>query len=662
MRYYGAAYYPELLSPHEREADVARMAEAGVNVVRLAEGAWVHLEPAEGVFTFGWLDEVLDLCRRHEIGVVLGTPTFTPPAWLVDGHPEILPCREDGRVMGIGGRQHFCPHAEAFIAATRRIVRAMAEHFGHHPAVLGWQIHNEFGMTSCYCPRCTLAWQRWLEARYGTVDALNAAWGTGCWGQCYTRFAQIPLPSVATEPGEGPFPLPIVLAHRRFRSDDIRAYQQIQIEELRGRIGSRFLTHNAMGLDLGYDHFELFADLDVAAWDNYPPIMGGWLRTAAGHDITRALRPRAYWVLEQLCGSIGDARVADSGQLAAGDLTRWVLHSYAHGAEAVLFWLWRSLPSGNWPYWQGLLTPGGHVTPRFEEARRLGRRLERLRTLIPALERHSATARGDVAVLISYDNWWALSWDLGAPDFSVAAVLETLYSALIAFGLRIDVVSPQADLTAYRLVLSPALSLCTSEMARSLTSYVAQGGVAVLPPRAGRYTWEGTLALDQPPGALAEMSGVTVCDYDVLRGGRTFSLTGSANGLARWWCDLLELSSAAAIATFGDGPHQGRPAVTWNQFGSGGVLYLATYPDQRGMRDVVVYALRKAGIRPKWTVPAGCEVATTNAITCIFNHTSEERSIVVPTGLTGLEDLSLGPGSITLAPNSTILFTHSGER
>jgi beta-galactosidase len=239
MQYFGAAYYPELVAPQEWNRDLERMADAGMNVVRLAEAAWLYLESDEGRFSFDWFDRVLELCERHKIAVVLGTPAFIPPAWMVLRYAEILPSRPDGRRTGLGGRHHYCLHSEHFLEASRRVVQAMAEHYGAHPAVIGWQVHNEFGLSTCYCDRCLAAWHRWLAERYQTVTQLNRAWGNQCWGHDYAAFEQIQFPSEASQPPEGGLVLPHVLAHHRFRSDDIRQYQRLQIAELRPRIGGR---------------------------------------------------------------------------------------------------------------------------------------------------------------------------------------------------------------------------------------------------------------------------------------------------------------------------------------------------------------------------------------------------------------------------------------
>ncbi len=664
MRYYGASYYPEIFPREEWERDVGLMAETGMNVTRLAESAWSYLEPREAVFSFDWLDEAVNLCARYGISVVMGTPTYMPPPWLIHEHPGILPTSADGRRLGLGGRHHYCLNSGEYLEATRRIVGAMAERFGGHPNVIGWQIHNEFGLSTCFCDRCERAWHHWLRKRYGTIETLNGGWGNTSWGRLYVEFEQIPLPSPKTDPPEGLHTLPIVIAHRRFRSDEFKRYQRVQIDILRRHVAGRFITHNAMGLDLGYDHFEFFGDLDVAAWDNYPHIQGGWVSAAASHDLYRGFKGRAHWTMEQVCGGIGTSETAWAGQPRPGELSRWTLHSYAHGAEAVVYWLWRSKPGGNWPYWQGILSPGGQATERHGELEDLGRRLAALRKRATEDLENGGWGRGpaaDVAILVSYDNLWASQKDRGAPDFSGKDILFDLYKPMAEKGVGIDLRSPLADLSAYPLIVGPLLGLLNEQISENLAGYVGRGGILLVGPRAGRYDWDGKLRTGWPPGPLAGVCGIEVREYDVLLDGRANGVRGdTVQSESKWWCDLIETTTAETLAVYTSGFYAGRPAVTWNRYGEGGAIYLGTYLHEQGYRDLLGIALRRAAISPAFPVPAGCEVQRRHELTFVFNHTGEGRVIDVPGGF--VHALSGEPvaGRLELAPDEVLVLKSPG--
>lgn len=193
----GVCYYPEHWPEERWEEDFKVMRALGIRYVRLGEFAWSDLEPSPGAFRWGWLDKVLDLAQGEGLAVVLGTPTATPPKWLVDRYPEILPVDREGRRRNFGGRRHYCFSSPAYREETARIVALLAERYGRHPAVVGFQVDNEFGChgtVRCYRPSCREAFQGWLRAKYGTIDALNAAWGTAFWSQTYRDFAEVELP------------------------------------------------------------------------------------------------------------------------------------------------------------------------------------------------------------------------------------------------------------------------------------------------------------------------------------------------------------------------------------------------------------------------------------------------------------------------------------
>src|SRR5579872_5197914 len=169
---YGADYYPEAWPESQWEKDAALMQAAGINFVRMGEFAWAKMEPQEGQFDFAWLDRTLKVLNAHGIRAVLGTPTASPPAWLYEKHPDIAAMDDHGMRYRYGSRRNYCVHNPEFIAATTRIVTAMAEHFKDHPGVLGWQIDNELGDPKCFDPMSQAAFQNWCQRQYHTLDAL----------------------------------------------------------------------------------------------------------------------------------------------------------------------------------------------------------------------------------------------------------------------------------------------------------------------------------------------------------------------------------------------------------------------------------------------------------------------------------------------------------
>ncbi len=253
MLYFGCDYYPEqwtqwLADGEERWAtDAALMAEAGFNVVRLAEFAWGLLEPEADRFDFAWLERAIAVLANHDLQIVLCTPTPTPPPWLLAAHPEITQVKADGRRLGPGTRREACANHPVYVERSRIISQAIAAHFAAHPAVIGWQTDNEFGChdsARCYCEHCTTAFRSWLAQRYDDPAALNEAWGSAFWGESYAAWEQIPLPS-ASAAERSPSHL---LDFYRFSSDTWRNYHEMEIDILRQLLSRSFRDPQSYGL------------------------------------------------------------------------------------------------------------------------------------------------------------------------------------------------------------------------------------------------------------------------------------------------------------------------------------------------------------------------------------------------------------------------------
>ena len=270
----GVCYYPEHWARDIWETDAARMVAAGLTWVRIGEFAWSRLEPSEGDYRFEWLDDAIDVLGRAGLRVVLGTPTATPPRWIVDKHPDMLALDAEGRPRGFGSRRHYCFSHEGYKAEAARIVTALAERYGRNPHVAAWQTDNEYGChatTISYSKPARAAFQNWLRARYtgqgnaGDIAALNTAWGNVFWSMEYDDFDQIELPNLTvTEPNPAHS-----LAFRRFSSDQVVAFNRAQVEIIRARSAVP-VAHNYMGKITDFDHFAVGADLDIASWDAYP--------------------------------------------------------------------------------------------------------------------------------------------------------------------------------------------------------------------------------------------------------------------------------------------------------------------------------------------------------------------------------------------------------
>ena len=265
----GVCYYPEHWPEAQWADDAALMVQTGISRVRVGEFAWSRIEPEPGRYDWGWLDRAVEVLASAGLGIILGTPTATPPKWLVDAMPDMVPLDQQGRPRGFGSRRHYCFSHSGYRAEAVRIARAVAARYGQQPAVVAWQTDNEYGCHDSvisYSYAAKEAFRIWLEARYGTIEVLNQAWGNVFWSMEYRSFAEVDLPNLTvTEASPAHW-----LAFRRFSSDQVAAFNRAQVEVLRELSPGRDVMHNFMGFFTQFDHHDVAADIDVAGWDSYP--------------------------------------------------------------------------------------------------------------------------------------------------------------------------------------------------------------------------------------------------------------------------------------------------------------------------------------------------------------------------------------------------------
>ncbi len=634
MFYYGVDYYPEHW-PEARWAEDARlMQEACINVVRLAEFAWGKLEPSEGQYDFAWLDRAIEILAAHEMKLVLGTPTASPPPWLVAMHPDLFLVRADGMRATYGSRRNYCPTNPSYRQYSARIVEVMGQHYKAHPHVMGWQMDNEFG-GRCYCPNCQRAFHRWLEQTYESLEELNRQWGTIFWSHTYTDWSQIPLPwttSGISNPG-------LALDYYRFMSDAYVAFQQAQVDILRRECSHHFITHNLMGFRFDeLNYFDLAHSLDFVAWDNYP--RGFWnianqvssSELALGHDAMRGLKGRNFWVMEAQSGPAGWEVMGVRPR--PGEIRLWAYQGIARGADAIVYFRWRSYRYGAEQYWHGILDHDGRPRRRYQEVQHMGRELARIGDLIAGSE-----VRAEAAMILSYDSRFAFQIQPNNPGFSYGEHFASYHHALTEQNTPVDISAPLADLSAYKLVIAPSLHVLSEAVAANLRRFVTNGGVLVVTMRSG-VKEANNAVVDQPlPGPLAELCGIEVYEYDSLPADSTYELdfastAGFSNGVsgsARIWCDILALRGAEAAACYMEADYAGQPVVTVNRQGDGQVIYVGTVGDSQLVHTITQWAMNLAGIKPLLPPIPGVEVTTRwqdgRCYLFILNHTEQEQRV-----------------------------------
>ncbi len=636
----GVCYYPEHWPEEIWAEDARRMAEAGLSRVRIGEFAWSRIEPEPGQFDWGWLDRAIETLHAAGLGVILGTPTATPPKWLVDRMPDMVAVDAQGRPRNFGSRRHYSFSHLGYRAEAVRITRAMGERYGNHPAVTAWQTDNEYGChdtVQSFCSAAAVGFRGWLTSRYGTIAALNGAWGNVFWSMEYRSFAEVDLPNLTvTEANPAHW-----LAFRRFASDEVVAFNRAQVEVLRELSPARDIVHNFMGFFTEFDHHAVARDLDAAGWDSYPL---GFLDSfpfseadkiafarqghpdiaAFHHDLYRGCAGNGrWWVLEQQPGPVNWAR--HNPAPLPGMVRLWTLEAMAHGAELVSYFRWRQAPFGQEQLHAGLLRPDSEPAPGLSEAAQAAQDIAAL------------GAAGDppksVALVFAYEADWVTGIQPQGAGLSALWAAFECYSALRRLGLDVDIVPPDALLDGYGLCVIPCLPIVPQALVESLSCFTGQ---VVIGPRTGSRDAEFMIPPELPPGPLQSLFPAKVSRVESLRPGLVHQGEGWA--IERWLEHLDTEASPELIAADGT-------AASWRH---GAVRYLAAWPTADLAQELLARAAKDAGLATH-VLPGGLRLRRAGNRCFAFNYS--RGPINLPEGLTGefeLGEARLQPAGVAV--------------
>jgi beta-galactosidase len=629
--YIGVDYYPEHWPEERWSTDARLMQEAGFNVVRLGEFDWVNMEPEDGVFTFAKWDRALAALAERGLSAILCTPTAVMPAWVAHKHPETLALQKDGTRLTWGVRKNNCFSSGTYRFLSQRITRAMAEHFADTPNVIGWQTDNEFGNPFCYCASCRADFQHWLHRKYETLDELNRAWGTHFWGHRIQSWEEITIPDDATSHN----PSACLDWQRHFSWMNVR-FQHEQVEILRAVCPRHFITHNFMGLFPELDYYDLAKDLDVVSWDNYPVWGAPEVRydSSMAADLMRGLLARNFWIMEQTAGPGGWGAYGRNPR--PGELRNVCYQQLAHGADAQVWFRWRTCTAGREQYWHGLLGHDGRALRRYQEAAQTA---GEYRTLEKALA--GTTVKADVAILYDYDSLWAVRIQPGYSGNDYTTAVRRFYRALFRAGVNVDLIPPTADFSLYKAVFAPDLCVLPDALAERLAAYVERGGVLLSDCRTGVKDATGLCHERTLPGLLAPVFGIEIQEYDAVPGNVTHAVSGRApiagSFNATLSTDWIIPGTAEVLASYQDWHLQAYAAVTRNRCGEGWGYYVGTVAKEDAFYDAVVAAvLASAAVRAPVTPPAGVEVSRRQGpkadLLFLINHTEEPKTVTVPAG------------------------------
>ncbi|MBQ8094483.1 MAG: beta-galactosidase [Clostridia bacterium] len=646
----GTCYYPEHWPETMWETDIKRMIETGIEVIRIAEFAWNKTEPVEGQFTYDFFDRFLDLCDQYGMKVIFGTPTATPPAWLTEKYPEVLNADIEGSLYRHGARRHYNYNSLVYQTLSARIVRKLAAHYAGRKCIIGWQIDNELNCERewFYSEADTEAFRLFLRDKYGTLDALNEAWGTVFWNQTYTSWNEIHVPrktiSDSTNPHE-------VLDYIRFISESARRFAKMQSDILREYMKpDDFITTNGMFSNL--DNHQMTAEsLDFYTYDSYPNFAycldayrdrpGDLKDRRWSRNLTevRSVSP-IYGIMEQQSGANGWNTRMEAPSPRPGQIALWTMQSIAHGADFISYFRWRTSTIGTEIYWHGILDYSGRENRRIREIRDIHAKLQKMKEI--AGGRYAAKA----ALLKDYDNVfdarvdkWHNRVDWASEDalFNAAQKTHTPLDYVYLDHTDLD------TLSAYQVIFYPHPAIMTKERADLLTAYVQSGGTLVIGCRSAYKDMNGKCVLENLPGLLSELTQADIPEYSFIAPDAGL-VTIDWNGTqleAVVFTDIVEpVGSGVLEGTYTADYYAGMGALVSNTVGKGKVYYYGTAFSEQAARVFLEKLGVAAPYRDVIIMPESCELAVrqndSGTYLFVLNYLKMQAEIEIKTAMLDL--------------------------
>ena len=678
----GVAYYPEHWPEENWATDAKNMRESGMDLVRIGEFAWTKMEPREGEFDFDWLDLAIETLGAAGLKVILGTPTATPPNWLIHKHPEILPVDAKGIQMKPGVRKYYCHTSATYRWHAAKIAKQLAERYGNNPHVAGWQIDNEFGdhdTVHCYCERCRAAFITWCREKYSSLNTLNAAWGTVFWNQTYTAWEEIDLPYPRRQIGLNPSHL---LDYYRFASDQVIAFSNNQVRVLRSQINEdQWITTNVIATYWEIDFKKLAKELDFLSWDCYTMIdaMSPLREPQAGpapkvtfpprpamlafvHDMMRSASRDPFWVME----------TAGQDRLVA-------YHTMAHGGGGTAFFRWKGARFGAEQY-RGGYEYHGIYSERFYANQKLKAEINKVQEALKG-----KPIQGQVGMLVSYEMGWAYDIHHLYPRTKwIDAVgywrlCEEYYTAFWDQNIPVDLLGSEDDWTNYPVLIVPCLYLTKPELNDRLSDYVQQGGILIVGPASGTKNWDNQFIETLPPdgqlkavfgcelttgegifGFLGDENAVVLTEDAPFGAGKTFSCTVRASEEIGFFNSFRPVEFIRANAAQGFGRFAtGQTACTINQYGKGKAVYLGFSPSESFFAALIDWLAAKTQIKPLLDTPDGVEVTARgegeDRLLFVLNHNFTPAMIRLDSSYTDLINERVLTGAVEIKAQETLV-------
>jgi beta-galactosidase len=581
---YGVAYYHEYM-PYERlDEDIKMMQSAGINVVRLAESSWALLEPEDGKFDFVWLDRVVDKMGKAGIKVIIGTPTYSIPAWMYKKHPDVLVEHIWGGRFNFGGRCNHDITNKDYLFYAERIIKKMAEKYAKVPHVIGFQIDNETKTNFMGSQDFYEGLKKYIQKKYVTIENLNKSWGLNYWSQTLKSWDELPSQ-------KGTVFLGYKLEMERYRHQLIIDFLKWQSQLVaQYKRPEQFITHNFDNMD-GAPHPGVRQDLvskslDIAGSDVYH----GWQEDFEGMEISlagdyfRSIKNKNYFVIE----TNAQTNLLEKGQIPPlpGQLRLAFYAHVASGASMVSYWHWHTAHSGAEVYWRGLLSHDLKPNRQYVEASKIGNELKQYHDKLAGL-----SIKNNVALLYSHDSYFGTKEENFMADVNYQGHFKSMYQNLYQLNIGTDILTYRAtDFGKYKLLLVPMLYISSDSLLEKITQFAQSGGHVIFTPRSAYENQNGYVRHETQPAKIASLAGVSYQEFMTLTKPVELAIKDYA-GLpkANGWAELLINKDADVLAHYKEGLMKGYPAATSKSVGKGSITYVGTFLDD----DSFKFLLRK---------------------------------------------------------------------
>ncbi len=596
---YGGDYNPNQWPREIWAEDMDLFKKAGINSATVNVFSWAKLQPDENTYDFSELDDIIAMLSENGIDIVLATATGAMPAWMAKKYPEVTRVDFEGRRHKFGQRHNHCPNSLVWQKYAARLAGELAKRYGSNPHVVCWHINNEYN-TGCYCENCEKAFRIWLREKYGTLEAVNAAWNTEFWGHTFYDWDEIVAPNNLSDGMGFGFTRKTAFAgisidYDRFLSDSLLENYKLERDAIREYDKETPITTNLMGTYKGLDYFKWAKEMDIVSWDNYPAYNTPWSFTAMRHDLMRGLKGAPFMLMEQTPSQQNWQpynSLKKPGQMRAQSY-----QTVAHGADTIQFFQLRRSKGACEKFHGAVIAHSGSGDTRvFKECAQLGEELKKL-----GAETLGAKNTAEVGMIFDWDNYWALEYTSGPNvDLKYVDQIHQYYQYFYEHHIPVDMIPVDGDLSRYKAICAPVLYMVKEGVAEALEAFVEAGGTLITGMMSGIVDQSDNVHLGGYPGPLRRLCGIWAEEIDALapEQSNTLRFPDGTEAQCKLLCDIIRTEGAETIAAYGGDFYAGTPAVTKNSFGKGTVYYVGTQPDHDGIAKILDALTAGADVKP----------------------------------------------------------------